>query len=152
MKRQDRRLWMKWNKWKKKLINEFCRTLKWLLENLNRGWSRILLYSSQNVIRVRDKQHQNISRAINLFLVSYQTPMRKQFVSRDVKRQHCLGDEFYVKRCCLLFCHYTWTQFYMCRTKVNPYFGSKYLGLFLIHSTEGSGYTENGFEGVYHGN
>lgn len=30
----------------------------------------------------------------------------------------------------------------MCRTKVNPYFGSKYLGLFLIHSTEGSGYTE----------
>ena len=40
----------------------------------------------------------------------------------------------------------------MCRTKVNPYFGSKYLGLFLIHSIEGSGYTENGFEGVYYGN
>ena len=42
----------------------------------------------------------------NIFLVSYQTPMRKCFVSRDLKRQHCLGDELCVIPCRLLFCYY----------------------------------------------
>ena len=44
--------------------------------------------------------------------------MRKCFVSRDVKRQHCLCDELGVIPCRLLFCCYVWTQFCMCRTKV----------------------------------
>ena len=62
--------------------------------------------------------------------------MRKCFVSRDLKRQHCLGDELCVIPCRLLFCYYVWTQFCMCRTKVKPHFRGKYVGRFLIHSTE----------------
>ena len=62
--------------------------------------------------------------------------MRKCFVSRDLKRQHCLSDELCVIPCRLLFCYYVWTQFCMCRTKVKPHFRSKYVGRFLIHSTE----------------
>ena len=69
-------------------------------------------------------------------MVSYQTPMRKCFVSRDLKRQRCLGDELCVIPCRLLFCYYVWTQFCMCRTKVKPHFRGKYVGRFLIHSTE----------------
>ena len=62
--------------------------------------------------------------------------MRKCFVSRDLKRQHCLSDELCVIPCRLLFCYYVWTQFCMCRTKVKPHFRGKYVGRFLIHSTE----------------